>query len=175
MKEKYKEWKLHQNIIVNLIIQQPQEGQLPYNNVKNNVPLLNGFEIALSFGFMVVICAVLLILNMTTNCTKYFYQKFVYREFAMMFFYNIIYPVIYLIKKKDMRKYVWEYVMILCCNKMQWSRNSDSFCYSFMFGPDIFSNISMKNSCKFESTLVNSILMALLTISVSAYTFYWQQ
>ena len=109
-KEKYKEWKLHQNIIVNLIIQQPQEGQLPYNNVKNNVPLLNGFEIALSFGFMVVICVVLLILNITTNCSKYFYQKFVYREFAMMFFYNIIYPVIYFIKKKDMRKYVWEYV-----------------------------------------------------------------
>ena len=129
--ERYKEWKLHQNINLNQIVlatmkynldvnnQQPEDGQLKFNNVKNNVPLLNGFEIALSFGFMVVICAVLLILNMTTNCTKYFYQKFVYREFAMMFFYNIIYPVIYLIKKKDMRKYVWEYVMILCCNKMQ--------------------------------------------------------
>ena len=109
-KEKYKEWKLHQNIIVNLIIQQPQEGQLPYNNVKNNVPLLNGFEIVVLVGFIVTICAVLLILNLTTNSSKYFYQQFVYKEFAMMLFYNVIGPAIYLIKKKDLRKYVWEYV-----------------------------------------------------------------
>ena len=90
--------------------QQPEEGQLKFNNVKNNVQLLNGFEIVVLVGFIVTICAVLLIINLTTNSSKYFYQQFVYKEFAMMLFYNVIGPAIYLIKKKDLRKYVWEYV-----------------------------------------------------------------
>ena len=110
VKEKYKEWKFHQKIVVNLNNQQPEDGQLKFNNVKNNVPLLNGFEIVVLVGFIVTICAVLLILNLTTNSSKYFHQQFVYKEFAMMLFYNVIGPAIYLIKKKDLRKYVWEYV-----------------------------------------------------------------
>ena len=109
-KEKYKEWKFHQKIVINLNKQQPQDDQLKFNNVKNNVPLLNGFEIAVLVGFIVTICVVLLILNLTTNHSKYFHHQFVYKEFAMMVFYNIIAPLIYLIKKKDLRKYVWEYV-----------------------------------------------------------------
>ena len=120
--EKYEEWKFHQNINLNQIVlatmkynldvnnQQPEDGQLKFNNVKNNVPLLNGFEIVVLVGFIVTICAVLLILNLTTNSSKYFYQQFVYKEFAIMLFYNVIGPAIYLIKKKDLRKYVWEYV-----------------------------------------------------------------
>ena len=110
VKEKYKEWKFHQKIVVNLNNQQPEDGQLKFNNVKNNVPLLNGFEIVVLVGFIVTICAVLLILNLTTNSSKYFHQQFVYKEFAMMLFYNVIGPAIYLIKKKDLRKYVWKYV-----------------------------------------------------------------
>jgi hypothetical protein len=40
MKERYKEWKFHQNINVRLNEQQPYEGQLPMvNNAKNNAPL----------------------------------------------------------------------------------------------------------------------------------------
>ena len=109
-KEKYKEWKFHQNIVVNLNNQQPEDGQPKFNNVKNNVQLLNGFEIAVLVGFIVTICAILLILNLTTNSSKYFHHQFVYKEFAMMVFYNIIGPAIYLIKKKDLRNYVWEYV-----------------------------------------------------------------
>lgn len=112
-KEKYKEWKFLQQIVVNLNIQQhedSEEGQLKFNNVKNNVQLLDGLEIVVFVGFIVTICAILLILNLTTNSSKSFHQQFVYKEFAMMLFYNIIGPAIYMIKKKDMRKYVWEYV-----------------------------------------------------------------
>ena len=109
-KEKYKEWKFHQKIVVNLNKQQPEDGQLKFNNVKNNVPLLNGLEIAVLVGCIVTICAILLILNLTTNSSKYFHQQFVYKEFATMLFYNIIAPAIYMIRKKDLRKYVLEYV-----------------------------------------------------------------
>ena len=112
-KEKYKEWKFLQQIVVNLNIQQhedSEEGQLKFNNVKNNVQLLDGLEIVVFVGFIVTICAILLILNLTTNSSKSFHQQFVYKEFAMMLFYNVIGPAIYLIKKKDLRKYVWEYV-----------------------------------------------------------------
>ena len=91
-------------------LQKPQDGQMKFNNVKNNVPLLNGFEIAVLVGFIVSICAILLILNLTTNRSKHFHQQFVYKEFAIMVFYNIIGPLMYLTKKKEMRKYVWEYV-----------------------------------------------------------------
>ena len=43
-KERYKEWKFHSNINinVNLNTQQPYEGQLRFNNLKNNFPLLTG-------------------------------------------------------------------------------------------------------------------------------------
>mgnify|MGYP001367525576 CR=1 FL=1 len=41
MKETYKEWKFHQNININLNTQLPCEGQLQFNNVKNNFPLYN--------------------------------------------------------------------------------------------------------------------------------------
>ena len=112
-KEKYKEWKFLQKIVVNLNIQQhedSEDGQLKFNNVKNNVPLLNGLEIVVLVGFIVTICAILLILNLTTNSSKYFHQQFVYKEFATMLFYNIIAPAIYMIRKKDLRKYVLEYV-----------------------------------------------------------------
>ena len=83
---------------------------MKFNNVKNNVPLLNGFEIAVLVGFIVSICAILLILNLTTNRSKHFHQQFVYKEFAIMVFYNIVGPLMYLTKKKELRKYVWEYV-----------------------------------------------------------------
>ena len=54
MKERYKEWKFHQNINVNLNTQLPIKGQLHFNNVKNNFPLLNGFQTALLVGFVLV-------------------------------------------------------------------------------------------------------------------------
>ena len=127
LNERYKEWKLHQNINLNHIvlatmkynldanIQQPSPGHLKYNSIKNNVPLLSGFEIAVLVGFILAMCVAFFFLNMTTNDTEHFYKQFVIKEFTLMSFYNIVCPVVYLIKKKKMRKYFWEYITDVMC------------------------------------------------------------
>ena len=127
LNERYKEWKLHQNINLNHIvlatmkynldanIQQPSPGHLKYNSIKNNVPLLSGFEIAVLVGFILAMCVAFFFLNMTTNDTEHFYKQFVIKEFTLMSFYNIVCPVVYLIKKKKMRKYFWEYLTDVMC------------------------------------------------------------
>ena len=127
LNERYKEWKLHQNINLNQIvlatmkynldanIQQPSPGHVKYNSIKNNVPLLSGFEIAVLVGFILAMCVAFMILNMTTNETEPFYTQFVIKEFALVSFYNIVCPVVYLIKKKKMRKYFWEYITDVMC------------------------------------------------------------
>ena len=79
MKERYKEWIFHQKINNNLNKQQPENGdvseaseslgvscynsQLPFKNiVKNNIPLINGFELAVIVGFVIAFCITLLFL-----------------------------------------------------------------------------------------------------------------
>ena len=101
------------NLDVN--IQQPSPGHVKYNSVKNNAPLLSGLEIAVLVGFILAICATYFYLNDTTNDTKNFYKQFVIKEFSLVSFYNIVCPVIYLIKKKKMRKYLWEYITDVMC------------------------------------------------------------
>ena len=125
--ERYKEWKLHQNINLNQIvlatmkynldvnIQQPSPGHVKYNSIKNNVPLLSGFEIAVLVGFILAMVVIFFFLNMTTNDTKDFYKQFVIKEFTAVSFYNIVCPVVYLIKKKKMQKYFWEYIIDVMC------------------------------------------------------------
>ena len=109
-KEKYKEWSFHQKINNNLKKQQAYEGKLPFKNiVRNNIPLFNGFEMAVMVGFVVAICITLLFLNMTTYDSKNFYKQFLLKEFTLISTYNIVMPVIYLTKKKKMRKYFWKY------------------------------------------------------------------
>ena len=110
MKEIYKEWKFHQNININLNTQLPYEGQLQFNNVKNNFPLLSGFQTALLVGFVLVGNLTFWFLEYTFNDSRYFYKQFLYKELTIMFIYNILAPLIYLIKKKKMRKYLWKYV-----------------------------------------------------------------
>ena len=110
MKERYKEWKFHQNININLNTQLPYEGQLQFNNVKNNFPLLSGFQTALLVGFVLVGNLTFWFLEYTFNDSRYFYKQFLYKELTIMFIYNILAPLIYLIKKKKMRKYFWKYV-----------------------------------------------------------------
>ena len=126
LNERYKEWKLHQNINLNQIvlatmkynldmnIQQPTPGK-KYNSIKNNVSLLSGFEIAVLVGFIMAMCAIIFFLNMTTNDTKHFYKQFVIREFFFISFYNIVCPAVYLTKKKKMRKCFWEYITDVMC------------------------------------------------------------
>ena len=110
MKERYKEWKFHQNINVNLNKQQPNEGQMQFNNVKNNFPLLSGFQIALLVGFVLAGHIAFWFLDYAFNDSKYYYKQFLYKELTIIFIYNILAPLIYLIKKKKMRKYLWKYV-----------------------------------------------------------------
>ena len=110
MKEIYKEKKIHQKITVNLSKQQPHEVQLKFNNLKNNVPIYNGLQLALLVGFILSSMIIFCFLDYAFNDSKHFYSQFVFKEFSLVFVYNIVFPLIYLIKKKKMRKYLWNYV-----------------------------------------------------------------
>ena len=110
MKERYKEWKFHQNINVNLNKQQPYEGQMQFNNVKNNFPLLSRFQIALLVGFVLAGNVTFWFLDFAFNDSKYYYKQFLFQQFTLAFIFKIVVPLIYLIKMKKMRKYLWKYV-----------------------------------------------------------------
>ena len=110
MKEKYKEWKYHRNINVNLNEQQPYQGHLQFNNVKNNSPLLGGFQTVLLVGLILAGNITFWFLEYTFNDSKYFYKQFMFKQSTLEFVYNIVVPLIYLIKKKKMRRYFWKYV-----------------------------------------------------------------
>ena len=110
MKERYKERKFHQNIIVNLNVQQHNEDQLQLNNVKNNSPLLSGFQIALLVGLVLTFHMTFWFLSYTFNDSKYYYkQYYILRELALVI-YNIAIPLIFMIKNKKIRKYFWQYI-----------------------------------------------------------------
>ena len=113
-KERYKEWKFHQNINVNLNRQQPYEGQMQFNNVKNNFPLLSGFQIALLVGFVLAGNVTFWFLDFAFNDSKYYYKQYMFKTLTLIFIHNIVIPIIYLIKKKKMRKHLWKYV----CDEM---------------------------------------------------------
>ena len=110
LKERYKEWKFHRNINVNLNKQQQHEGQLQFNNAKNNFPLLTGFQIALLVGFVLAGNIIFRFLNYTFKDSKHYYKQFLFKQFTLAFIFKIVFPLIYLIKKKKMRKYLWKYV-----------------------------------------------------------------
>ena len=79
-------------------------------NVKNNFPLLTGFQIALLVGFVLTGNVTFWFLEYTFNDSNYFYKQFLFKELALIFIYNIVIPLIYLIKKKKMRNYFRNYV-----------------------------------------------------------------
>ena len=112
MKERYNEWKFHRKINVNLNLNtdQPYEGQLQFNNVKNNSPLLGGFQTVLLVVFILAGNITFWFLEYTFNDSKYFYKQFMLKQSTLEFMYNIVVPLIYLIKKKKMRRYFWKYV-----------------------------------------------------------------
>jgi hypothetical protein len=109
MKERYKEWKFLQNIVINLNVLH-HEGQLQLNNVKNNFPLLSGFQIALLVGFVLASHITFWFLDYTFNDSKYYYKQYLIFTQLTLFIYNIPMPLIYLIKKKKMRQCFWQYV-----------------------------------------------------------------
>ena len=86
IKERYKERKFHQNINVNLSEHQPYEGQLPgVNDVKNNVPIFNGFQIALVVGFVLANQITHLSLDYAFNDSKDFYKQYGFKQFTNVF------------------------------------------------------------------------------------------
>ena len=87
-----------------------KEGLLHLNNQKNNVPLFNEFQIALVVGFSLASMITFLSLDYAFNDSKHFYKQFLFKQFTLVYIYNIIIPLIYLAKKKKMRKYFWKYV-----------------------------------------------------------------
>ena len=137
IKERYKEWIFHHKINNNLNKQQPENGDvseapepivvscynglLPFKNiVKNNIPLINGFEMVVIVGFVFAICIALLFVRRTTYNSKNFYKQFLLRELTLTSIYNIVIPVIYLTKKKKMRKCFWEYFTDAWSNTFCW-------------------------------------------------------
>ena len=117
-KERYKDWKLHQNIHVKLKDEQSQPGKihqevsgvsLQYNNIKNNITLLNGLEIAFTVGLILLIVIAFIVHRWKNIGSENFYQVYVLKESIIMFFYNVGIPICYLAKKKELRKYIWEY------------------------------------------------------------------
>ena len=90
---------------------QPQpEQQLQYNNVKNNTALLNGSEIVVMALGVFIISFLYIVHRWTAGNSENFYQEFIIMESALMFVYNVVCPIIYLTKKKEVRKYMLEYL-----------------------------------------------------------------
>ena len=111
MKEWYKERIFHQKINVNLNEKQTyEEGLLHLNNQKNNVPLFDGLQITLIVGFILASLITFWSLDYAFNDSKHFYNHFMFKEFSFVYVYNIVFPLIYLIREKKMRKYFWKYV-----------------------------------------------------------------
>ena len=105
IKEKYKEKKLLQQI--NVQIQNPP-AQFQFNNVKNNVSLLNGFEMTLTVGIVFSTSLLLLVhfLAGQDEIDKY-WIKSNYLELATSIIYKVIIPIVYLVKRKDVRNFMW--------------------------------------------------------------------
>ena len=111
MKERYKERKFHQKINFNLNEKQSyKEGLLHLNNQKNNVPLFDGLQITIIVGFILASLITFWSLDYAFNDSKHFYNQFMFKEFSLVYVYNIVFPLIYLIRNKKMRKYFWKYV-----------------------------------------------------------------
>ena len=113
VKERYKDRKFHEKIHIQLKNEQTQQ----YNTNKNNVALLNGSEIVVMVSFSFVMCVSYIIHRWIITGTTYFYQDFLLKEAALTFVQNIVVPIGYLMKKKDVRKYVCDYIHYLIRSK----------------------------------------------------------
>ena len=87
-----------------------KQGLLHLNNQKNNVPLFDGLQITIIVGFILASLITFWSLDYAFNDSKHFYNQFMFKEFSLVYVYNIVFPLIYLIRNKKMRKYFWKYV-----------------------------------------------------------------
>ena len=119
-KEKFKEYKLQKNIQINLRKSisnngqdQSQENILRFNNLKYNGPLLNGVQF-LGLGAIAFIVGGFFIFHYfyddvfsETNDTMKRYQTFVFRRFSYFgFLFSVVFPILYLATKKDLRRFI---------------------------------------------------------------------
>ena len=119
-KEKFKEYKLQKNIQINLRKfistngqDQSQENILRFNNLKYNGPLLNSVQF-LGLGTIIFIVGGFFsflyfyddVFSETDDTMKH-YQIFVYRRiFYFGFLFSVVFPILYLATKKDLRRFI---------------------------------------------------------------------
>ena len=116
-KEKFKEYKLQKNLQINIqkLIStngqdQSQENILHFNNLKYNGPLLNGVQF-LGLGTITFIVGgffhfLYIYVFSETDDTMIRYQTFVFRKFFSGFLFCIVFPILYLATKKDLRRFI---------------------------------------------------------------------
>ena len=115
-KEKFKEYKLQKNLKINIRKtngqDQSQENILHFNNLKYNGPLLNGVQF-LGLGTITIIVGgfshflyFYVRLFPETNDKMIRYQTFVFRRFFLGFLFSVVFPILYLATKKDLRRFI---------------------------------------------------------------------
>ena len=118
-KEKFKEYKLQKNLQINIrkLIStngqnQSQENILHFNNLKYNGPLLNGVQF-LGLGTITIIVGgffhflyFYVSVFSETDDTMIRYQTFVFRKFFLGFLFSVVFPILYLASKKDLRRFI---------------------------------------------------------------------
>jgi hypothetical protein len=118
-KEKFKEYKLQKNLQINIqkLVStngqdQSQENILHFNNLKYNGPLLNGVQF-LSLGTLILIVGgffhflyFYVRVFSETDHTMIRYQTFVFRRFFLGFLFSVVFPILYLATKKDLRRFI---------------------------------------------------------------------
>ena len=112
MKERYKDKRFHEKIHVTL---ENKQGNQSYKT-RDNIAILNGSEIVVMVLFVFVMCVLYIVHRWTSSGSKYFFQKFLIKEAALRFVWNVVVPIGYLIKKKDMRKCISDYIIYVIRN-----------------------------------------------------------
>ena len=123
--EKFKEYKIQKTVHVNIQKQSPPVSifafvadnsnevepfsyQLQLNNIKHNVPILSGFEMAV-FGYAAVarIIAFAIVFVFYSENTEFIkHQTYMLRKLSFAIFFSLILPIMYLYKRKDVRQFI---------------------------------------------------------------------
>ena len=108
MREKHKDKILLRKIIVQIQTPPPVQHQYQYNNEKNNVFLFNGFEITLTVGivFSISLLGLSYFLAIKDDINHY-WANYIYVELAAFVVWKVVIPIIYLMKRKDVRNFIW--------------------------------------------------------------------
>ena len=106
IRERYKDKMILQQI--NIQIQTPPPPQFQYNNVKNNQPILNGLEMTLTVGISFTTALLIVVHFLASQDEKnQYWTKSNYLELATSLLFKVIIPIIYLVKRKDVRNFIW--------------------------------------------------------------------